>query len=72
MPFKFGIRVTNLKKLSELLFESISMFFGDRSTDAFFIYQHTAHTFYLDALDQKIETETWGLLSVEYSLLEDS
>ena len=70
MPFRFGTRVTNLKKMADLLYECIEIFFGERGSDQFFMYQHKAHLFYIDALDQKIEAETWGLISVVYGLLE--
>ena len=70
-PFRFGLRVKDLEEIADLLYECIEIFFGNRESDEFLIYRHQAHLFYTDAVEGKIEAETWGLISVVYSLQEN-
>lgn len=68
-PFKFIVKINNLEKLVDLLYELIFVLKEDDLTDTTTEFQLAASTFFNAAFDNKIEPVTWGLLTMANTFL---
>ncbi|MEO7529858.1 MAG: hypothetical protein ABIS69_00560 [Sediminibacterium sp.] len=70
-PFKFIVKINDLEKLADLLYELIHVLKEDDLTDTTTEFQLAASTFFNDAYDDKEEAVTWGLLTLANSFLSE-
>ena len=70
-PFKFIVKINDLEKLVDLLYELICVLQEDDLTDTTTEFQLAASTFFNDAYDDKVEPVTWGLLTLANTFLSE-
>ena len=70
-PFKFIVKIYDLEKLADLLYELICVIREDDLTDTTTEFQLAASTFFNDAYDDKVEAVTWGLLTQANTFLSE-
>ena len=63
-PYSFDVEIKDFEKFTDTLFEIIEFINDEEATDTSNNFELAASNFFSDAFDDKVQTKTWGLLSL--------